>query len=72
MKYLLMCCHEEKKWDSMSKTECDAVMEETKAYCRGAEEERSASCGGATRTHTDGRECKSPKREVVRDRRSLC
>ena len=33
MKYLLMCCHEEKKWDSMSKTECDAVMEETKAYC---------------------------------------
>ncbi|HKT35785.1 MAG TPA: YciI family protein [Nitrospira sp.] len=33
MKYLLMCCHEEKKWDSMSKPECDAVMEETMAYC---------------------------------------
>ena len=33
MKYLLMCCHEEKKWDSMSKSECDAVMEETMAYC---------------------------------------
>jgi hypothetical protein len=33
MKYLLLCCHEEKKWDSMSKTECDAVMEETMAYC---------------------------------------
>jgi hypothetical protein len=32
MKYLLMCCHEEKKWDSMSKSECDAVMEETMAY----------------------------------------
>jgi hypothetical protein len=32
MKYLLMCCHEEKKWDSMSKRECDAVMEETMAY----------------------------------------
>ena len=31
MKYLLMCCHEEKKWDSMSKSECDAVME-TMAY----------------------------------------
>jgi hypothetical protein len=33
MKYLLMCCHDEKKFDSMSKTECDAVMEETMAYC---------------------------------------
>lgn len=33
MKLLLLCCHEEKKWDSMSKSECDAVMEETKAYC---------------------------------------
>ena len=32
MKYLLMCCHEEKKWDSMSNSECDAVMEETMAY----------------------------------------
>ena len=33
MKYLLLCCHEEKKWDAMSTTECDAVMEETMAYC---------------------------------------
>ncbi len=33
MKYLLLCCHEEKKLDSMSKTECDAIMEETVAYC---------------------------------------
>lgn len=33
MKYLLLCCHEEKKWDSMSKSECDSVMEETMAYC---------------------------------------
>ena len=33
MKYLLLCCHDEKKWDSMSKNECDAVMEETMAYC---------------------------------------
>jgi hypothetical protein len=33
MKYLLMCCHEEKQWDSMSKRECDAVMEETMTYC---------------------------------------
>lgn len=33
MKYLLLCCHEEKKLDSMSKSECDAIMEETKAYC---------------------------------------
>ncbi|HTL60419.1 MAG TPA: YciI family protein [Nitrospira sp.] len=33
MKYLLMCCHDEKKFDSMSKAECDAVMEETMAYC---------------------------------------
>ena len=33
MKYLLLCCHDEKKWDSMSKKECDAVMEETMAYC---------------------------------------
>lgn len=33
MKYLLLCCHEEKKWDALSKSECDAVMEETMAYC---------------------------------------
>lgn len=33
MKYLLLCCHEEKKLDSMSKSDCDAMMEETVAYC---------------------------------------
>ena len=33
MKYLLLCCHDEKKWDAMPKSECDAVMEETIAYC---------------------------------------
>ncbi|WP_238590460.1 YciI family protein [Nitrospira moscoviensis] len=33
MKFMLLCCHEERKWDSMSKSECDAVMEETRAYC---------------------------------------
>ena len=34
MKYLLMCCHDEKEFDSMSKSECDAMMEETMAYCQ--------------------------------------
>ncbi|MGH7216491.1 MAG: YciI family protein [Nitrospiraceae bacterium] len=33
MKYLLLCCHEEKQFDSMSKSESDALMEETVAYC---------------------------------------
>jgi len=33
MKYLLMCCHKEKKMDAMSKSECDAIMDETSAYC---------------------------------------
>jgi hypothetical protein len=33
MKYLLLCCHDEEQWDSMSKRECGAVMEETMAYC---------------------------------------
>jgi hypothetical protein len=33
MKYLLMCCHEEKKMGAMSKSECDTVMDETSAYC---------------------------------------
>lgn len=33
MKYLLLCCHEEKKLDSMSESECVAVIEETVAYC---------------------------------------
>jgi hypothetical protein len=32
MKYLLLCCHDEKKVDAMSKSEIDAVMEETMAY----------------------------------------
>ena len=33
MKYVLLCCHDEKTVDSMSKSEYDAVMEETIAYC---------------------------------------
>ena len=33
MKYMLLCCHEEKKVDSMSKSDVDALMEETMAYC---------------------------------------
>ena len=33
MKYLLMCCHDEKELDSMSKSECEAMMDETRAYC---------------------------------------
>jgi hypothetical protein len=33
MKYLLMCCTEEKKFDAMSQSECDALMAETVAYC---------------------------------------
>ena len=33
MKYLLLCCHEEKTLASMSESECVAVMEETMTYC---------------------------------------
>ncbi len=33
MKYLLMCCTEEKRFATMSKGEIDAIMEETSAYC---------------------------------------
>jgi hypothetical protein len=33
MKYLLLCCHEEKKMNALSESECDALMEETVAYC---------------------------------------
>ena len=33
MKYMLLCCHEQKKLESMSKSESDAIMEETMAYC---------------------------------------
>lgn len=33
MKYLLMCCSEEKKLTALSKSECDALMDETWAYC---------------------------------------
>ena len=33
MKYLILCCHEGKKLDSMPKSECDALMEETVSYC---------------------------------------
>jgi len=31
MKYLLFCCHEEKKLDSLSKNECETLMDETSA-----------------------------------------
>ncbi|MGH7206447.1 MAG: YciI family protein [Nitrospiraceae bacterium] len=33
MKYLLFCCHEEKSLDTMSKSEIDALMDETSTYC---------------------------------------
>lgn len=33
MKFLLLCCHEEKRLDTMSESECGALMEETMAYC---------------------------------------
>jgi hypothetical protein len=33
MKYLLMCCTEEKKVDTMSKSERQALVDETSAYC---------------------------------------
>jgi hypothetical protein len=33
MKFLLMCCTEEKKLTALPKSECDAIMEETSAYC---------------------------------------
>ncbi len=33
MKYLLFCCHEEKKFDSMTKSEGDALINETLGYC---------------------------------------
>ena len=33
MKYLLFCCHEKKTLDSMSESECGAIMDETSAYC---------------------------------------
>jgi hypothetical protein len=32
MKYLLMCYTEEKKLAALSKSECDALMDETQAY----------------------------------------
>jgi len=37
MKYLLFCCHDEKKFDSMSKSECETPMDETSAYCEAHE-----------------------------------
>jgi len=33
MKYMLMCCMEEKQLYAMSKREFDALMEETASYC---------------------------------------
>lgn len=33
MKFMLMCCGEEKKFADMPKTEVDTIMEETSTYC---------------------------------------
>jgi hypothetical protein len=33
MKYLPMCCIEEKKLTAMSKSECSTLLDETSAYC---------------------------------------
>ena len=63
MKYVLLCCHEEKKVDSMSKrARCRDGRDH--GLLRGAEEERSPPRRGATRTHRDGHECKGPRREA--------
>jgi len=72
MKYLLLCCHEEKKWDSMSKSECDAVMEETMSYCQVLK--RSGHLLGAEQLEPiqTAMSVRVPNREAVRDRRSLC
>ena len=37
MKYLLFCCHEEKKLDAMPKSECETLMDETSDYCEALE-----------------------------------
>jgi len=37
MKYLLFCCHEEKKLDAMSKSEGETLMDENSAYCEALE-----------------------------------
>ena len=34
MKYLLFCCTEEQKLDAMPQRECEALMDETSAYCQ--------------------------------------
>ena len=59
MKYLILCCHEEKKLDSMSKSECAAVMEETVAYC-DALQKSGHLIASATRTSSDGHDRASP------------
>ena len=33
MKYLLMCCHEEKQFADIPKSEFQVIMDETMAYC---------------------------------------
>ena len=33
MKYLLMCCHEEKQFADMPKSEVQVIVDETMAYC---------------------------------------
>jgi hypothetical protein len=33
MKFLLMCCSEEKKFEALPRQECETLMEEMSAYC---------------------------------------
>ena len=33
MKYLILCCHDEKTYEAMSESEHKAIMEDTWAYC---------------------------------------
>jgi len=39
MKYLLLCCIEEQKFEAMSKKECDAFMDALAAYCARLQED---------------------------------
>jgi hypothetical protein len=71
MKYLLMCCHEEKKMDAMSKGECDSIMDETSAYCEALQKSGHLIAAEPPESSSDGRDRASPKRQTVYDRRSL-
>ena len=72
MKYLLMCCTEEKKLAGLSRHECDALMDETSAYCEALSKSGHLIMAQALEPVQAAITVRVRDKKSVHDRRSVC